>query len=234
MALHQFLAGRFSREFIKTPFWRSNMLKGYVLLKHSPICSQLSFESAAIIGEYYSPEKEVFVDLLGDPGKIERSGILNSLKELSNSKLSDFGGDPKDFSDLLMKSERTRILTHLGNVKGITEGSGDLVWDAYLKQGNMKIPAISFLSYLSFPVIVEAFGVGLHHPHLVRKLWRNSYEVISDTATVDLWVKYGVLTDVERKAVMEPKPLKERQTQLLPIVREYVSKHFPDHAELLH
>lgn len=106
MALHQFLAGRFSREFIKLSFWQSDMLKGHILLKHLPICSQLLFESAAIIGEYFSPKKDTFVDLLEEPGKIHRPEILSGLKELWDKKLCDFGREPKDFSDLLMESSQ--------------------------------------------------------------------------------------------------------------------------------
>ena len=232
MAVQQFLAGRFSREFIKVSFWQSDMLKGHILLKHLPICSHLSFESAAIIGEYFSPMKETFVDLLGAPGKIHRSEILSYLKDLWDKRFREFGRDPKDFSDLLMEYERTRILTGFGHSMDAIENSSDPVWDAYLAQGDKKIPVMSFLPYLSDIVLLEGFGGGLHYPELVRKLWHNSYEIVPDEATVSKWVKYGVLSPTEKQTVMEPKPLKERQIQLLAIVREYVSKHSPDHLEL--
>ena len=232
MALHQFLAGRFSKEFIKLSFWQSDMLKGHILLKHSPICSQLSFESAAIIGEYCSSKKEIFVDFFGDPGKIHRSEILSILKKLWDRKLSEFGRDPKDFYDLLMESERTRILTRFGHLTRAIESSPDSVLDSYLAEGNKKIPVTSFLPYLSDTVLLEGFSGGLHYPELVRKLWHNSYEIVPDDATVNDMVKYCVLSPAERKTVTEPKPLKERQIQLLSIVREYVSKHFPDHLGL--
>jgi hypothetical protein len=81
-------------------------------------------------------------------------------------------------------------------------------------------------------VLLEGFSGGLHYPELVRKLWHNSYEIVPDDATVNDMVKYCVLSPAERKTVTEPKPLKERQIQLLSIVREYVSKHFPDHLGL--
>ena len=232
MALHQFLAGRFSREFIKLSLWQSDMLKGHILFKHSPTCSQSSFESAAVIGEYCSSKKEIFVDLLGDPGKISRSEILGVLKELWDRKLSEFGRDPKDFFDLLMESERTRILARFGDLTRAIKYNPYSVLDTYLAEGNKKIPAISFLPYLSGTVLLEGFGGGLHYPELVRKLWRNSYEIVPDDAAIDYMVKYGVLSPGKRETVMQPKLLKERQTQLLPIVREYVSKHFPEYLEL--
>jgi hypothetical protein len=232
MALHQFLAGRFSREFIKISFWQADMLKGHILFKHLPICSQLSFESAAIIGEYFSPRKETFVDLLGEPGKIHRSEILDGLKELWDRKIHEFGRDPKDFSDLLMESERTRILTGFGHSVEAIKNNPDLVWDTYLTEGDKKIPVTSFAPYLSDVVILEGFGGGLNCPELVRKLWHNSYEILPEEANVSWMVKYGALSPREKQTVMEPKPLKERQIQLLAIVREYVSKHFPDHLGL--
>jgi len=101
MVIQYFLAGRFSREFIKDSFWQTDKTKGYILLKQLPICSQLSFESAAIIAEYFSPKKETFVDLLGEPGKIHRPEILTYLKDLWDKKLREFGRNPKDFSELL-------------------------------------------------------------------------------------------------------------------------------------
>jgi hypothetical protein len=232
MAVQQFLAGRFSREFIKVSFWQSDMLKGHILLKHLPICSQLSFESAAIIGEYFSLKKETFVDLLGDPGKIHHSEILSYLRDLWDKKFREFGREPKDFSDLLMESERTRIMTGFGLSSDAIKNNPDSVWDTYLAEGDKKIPALSFLPYLSDVVLLEGFGGGLHYPEVVRKLWHNSYEIVPDDATVSEMVKYGVLNPREKKTVMEPKPLKERQIQLLALVKEYVVKHFPDHLDL--
>ena len=92
---------------------------------------------------------------------------------------------------------------------------------------------MSFLPYLSDTVLLEGFSGGLHYPEFVRNLWHSTYEVIPDDATIKDAVRDGVISPTERKTVMEPKPLKERQTQLLSILREYVSKHFPDHLELL-
>jgi hypothetical protein len=232
MALHQFLAGRFSREFVKSSFWQSDMLKGHILLKHLPICSQLSFESATIIGEYFSLRKKDFVDLLGDPGKIHRSEILGYLKNLWDKKMNDFGHDPKDFSDLLMESERARILTSLTISTKNIENNPDSVWDTYLTKGDKKIPVLPFVSYLSDTVLLEGFGGGLYYPDFVRKLWHKSYDILPDNISVNEAVKYGVLSPSEKQIVMEPKPLKERQIQLLFIVKDYVSKYFPDHLEL--
>jgi hypothetical protein len=229
MAIHHFLAARFSREFVKLPFWRSDMFKGYILFKHLPICSQLSFESAAIIGEYFSSKKETFVDLLG--GRGERREILDILKKLWDKKLREFGRSPKDFSDLLMESERTRILTGFRNSMTSTEKKHS-VWDAYLAEGDTKIPVMSFLPYLSDFVLLEGLAGGLHYPEVVRRLWHKSYEIVPDEATVNEFAKNGLFSPMEKQTVMEPKPLKERQVILLAIVRDYVSKHFPDSLEL--
>jgi hypothetical protein len=208
------------------------MLKGYILLKHLPICTQLSFESAAILGEYFSLKKETFVDLLGDPGKINRSEILGCLKDIWDKKFREFGREPKDFSDFLMASERTRILSSFGLSSDVIKNNPDAVWNTYLAKGDKKIPVMSFLPYLSDVVLLEGFGGGLYYPELVRKLWHNSYEILPEYTTVNWAVKYGVLSQKEKQTVMEPKPLKERQIQLLVIVKEYVSKHYPDHLEL--
>ena len=226
--IQQFLAGRFSREFIKTSFWKTDKLKGQILLKHSPICSQLSFESAAIIGEYFSDKKDIFVDLLGKPGKIQRSGILHYLTLLWDEKLRKFGRVPKDFSDLMMESEQARILTSFGySTEAIIEN--DLIDDIYMAEGNKEIPVLPFLKYLADVVILEGLAGGLQDPALIRKLWHNSYEVAPDDADLPFAVKYGVLSEREMKAAMQPKPLQERQLVMSSIVREFVSKHFPDH-----
>ena len=141
-------------------------------------------------------------------------------------------GNLKDFSDFLMESERTRILAGFSLSSDAVKNNPDSVWDTYLAEGDKKIPAISFLPYLSDVVLLEGFGGGLHYPELVRKFWHNSYEILPDYITVNEAVKYGVLSQTEKQTVMKPKQLKERQIQLLAIVREYVSKHFPDHLEL--
>lgn len=232
MALHMFLAGRFSREFVKLPFWQTNTSKGYILLKHLPICSQLSFESAAIIGEYFCSKSDLFVDLLEEPGKIHRSEILNILKELWDKKLDQFGREPKDFSDLLLESERSRILNGFGVSMEAINSNPASIWDTYLAEGNKKIPVLSFVPYLSNTVLLEGFGGGLHYPEVVRKLWHNSHEIVPDNETVSKLVKYGVLSSTEKQTVMQPQPLKARQMELLAIVKEYVSKHFPNHLEL--
>lgn len=125
-----------------------------------------------------------------------------------------------------------RILSGFGLSREAIKNNPDSVWDTYLAEGDKKIPAMSFLPYLSDSVLLEGFGGGLHYPELVRKLWHNSYEIVPDVAFVTEMVKYGVFSLTETQTVMEPKPLKERQIQLLAIVREYVSKHFPDHLEL--
>lgn len=246
MALQQFLAGRFSNEFIKTSFWQSDRLKGYILLKHLPICSQLSFESAAVIAEYFSQNKETFVDLLGEPGKIVRGSIVTLLKDWWDERLREFGRNPKTFSDLLMESERARSLTPLfasdrfrsGGYIAVSEREAiekkyGSVMEAYLAWGERKIRAMDFLGYLSDSIILEGFGCGLHYPELVRELWHNSYEVAPDEAGINESLKYGVLSPEEARAAMEPKPLKQRQLQLLLIVIEFVWKHFPDHVTAL-
>jgi hypothetical protein len=192
----------------------------------------LSFESAAIIGEYFSAKRETFVDLLGEPGKIHRSEILSYLRGLWDKKVRQLGREPKDFSDLLMESERTRILNGFGQSSEAIQRNPVSAWDAYLAEGDRKIPVMSFLPYLSDVVLLEGFGGGLHYPDLIRKLWHDSYEIVPDDVTVSGALRYGVLTPTERQMFMEPMPLKERQRQLLAIVREYVSKHFPDHLEL--
>jgi hypothetical protein len=227
--LQTFLAGRFGREFVKTSFWKPNKLKGHILLKHLPICSQMSFESAAIIGDYFSARKEIFVDLLGEPGKINRSAILDFLKRLWDEKVEKFGREPKNFHDFVMESEQARILTGFGYSIEALKDSPDLISDIYMTEGNKEIPVVPFLQYLSRYVILEGFAGGLHDPALVKKLWHNSYEVIRDDAEVARMVKHGVLSQSEAKAVKKPIVLRERQTQMSGIVREFVSKHFPDH-----
>ncbi|HXZ33911.1 MAG TPA: hypothetical protein VEH30_16665 [Terriglobales bacterium] len=232
MALQYFLAGRFSGEFIRTSFWQTDRLKGHILLKHLPICSQLSFESAAIIAEYFSENKEAFVDLLGEPGKIVRGAIVANLKDMWDQRLREFGRDPRNFSDLLMESERAKIMTGLFTREAI-EKNYSSVMEAYLAQGEMKIPVQYFLGYLSDGIILEGFGCGLHYPELVRELWHNSYEVAPDKALINESLKYGVLSPEEARAAMEPKPLHQRQIQLLSSVREWVQKHFPGHVTAL-
>jgi len=233
MAIHQFLAGRFSSEFIKPSIWQKDLLKGNILLKHMPICSQLSFESAAIIGVYFAPNKEIFVDILGDPGRVNRTELLAYLKQLWENKINEFGRPPKDFSDLLMVSERIRILKGFNKQIYNMQENPDAVWDVFHDKGDMKIPAISFLPYLSDVVILEAFGCGLYEPELVEQLWQNSYETPPSDETINWAVKYNVLRQDEMESVMQPKPLKQRQTELVAIVQEYVQKHYPDQLVLL-
>jgi hypothetical protein len=233
MGLHLFLAGRFSREFVRTSFWQKDPLKGHFVLNDLPICSQLSFESAAIIAEYFSARKDAFVDLLSQPGDLRRTENLNYLRTLWDSKLREFRESPKNFSELLMDSERGRILSYFGIPMDAIKDNPDIVSNTYLEDRDRKVPVADFLPYLADKVILEAFGGGLHYPELIRTLWHNSYEVVPQEAEVSQMIKLGVLSPREGKNVLVPKPLKERQMQLIVSVGEYISRHFPDHLNLL-
>jgi hypothetical protein len=177
-------------------------------------CYQEAFETGVVLGYAFRDRLATFAKLFSEPGREQE--LVTFMQELAGQYLAQIG-EPKDFFDLAMWYEESRIKTRW-NASGITEAQIEYL----AKHQKMTLEQV----FKNLHVAVSTgIGLGSAFPELTEQLWKVVYERSIDRDKWQEWRKAGLDIGDE---LPEPIPLAKRQEQLLSLVELFVSKFRPE------
>jgi hypothetical protein len=198
-----------------TPFIK----KGMFTQPHVPFqsylgCYEMALETGAVLGHAFRNNLPAFVKLFCQPGR--ENELTKALTETARQHVEGVG--PTDsFIKLGMDSEEQRI-RKMWKDGGCSQSQADQMAHGFKMEIKQAYNQIHFALSLGI-------ALGGTMPGLAERLWNAAYTSNIDGAEWNKWRAAGLKVGAE---VPKAIPLDERESQLLPMVRDFATACRPD------
>lgn len=158
-------------------------------------CYEQAFESGAVLGYAFSDKLSNLVQLFCDPGRREELtvALMESAKELFAETAA-----PESFLDLAMWSEKSRM-ENLWRKAGATEADIERQISSYELSPSEAFPQLQI-------ALTAGIGFGGTFPNRTEKMWREAYELPTDSADLEMLRQAGLYVPAHAE---KPLPLAE-------------------------
>jgi len=206
-----------------SPITKKSLFKGqYVLFGEYLEQSQLLYEKCCVLGYIFRDKLNAFLELLREGGDDKTlNEFIDQIGDPAAERLKSLKQTPKNFFDLFLESEGTKMMRQLYKV-GLIKYSE---WQDFPKVYNWRMRLDYALFNLNM-VLLEGIGFGYRFPELTEKLTSYEFDKFE-------WRKYyeaGLDIGAEPPQTMV---MPERQKKVLSLITPFIEQFYPDKKSTL-